>query len=356
MDPLPYKPQLELLNPIPYPPSNVTEVSLEPIPHQMENYSEKFTSSISSLNEILNQFDFEASSEEGRELMAALNQEIDDLIRRKSLGLIQIDTKYAFEDLIFDADDEMPVESAPRYDSNNLKSTGWMPPKSGTGGFGYSMMSAKDDMSLMNMSLLSLEDHGGSETPKRIKDGRPSKSTGTKRKNSRVSWSREQQSSFGSSIMSWDNRSFSDLVECIKDTETNQVEDNNTPRSSISSSHSQGSISRRMGFPIRRSVAGKILGESNTLMDIRREEFEATSKAAAGVLQKESEAVSSSTVPEDLVVESDAHFTKVAGHVHNPLESSAHTMKNISQYSMSNMTLSMTSLGVSFRDLLDEDE
>ncbi len=363
LDPLPYKPQRKSLDPLPYPPLNATEVSLEPIPHQIENSSEQFTRSISSLNEILNHFDFEASSEEGRELMAALNQEVDDLIRRKSLGLIQIDTKYAFEDLIFDEDCEMPEsahgESAPRYDRNNLNLTGGIAPKSGDVGFSYSLLSAKDDMSLMNMSFLSLEDHGGSKTPNSMKDGRPHRSilvpAGTKRKGSRVGWLREQHSSIASSIMSLDNRSFSDLLEWIKDPDTNQEEDNNTPPSSMSS-HSQSSISRRMGFPIRRSVAGKLVGESNTLADVRREEFEANSHKVAGILQKECETVSSLTVSEDLVVKSDNHFTELAGQVHNPLEDSAHTLKNISQYNMSNMTLSMTSLGASCRDLLDEDE
>ncbi|KAL3822341.1 hypothetical protein ACHAXA_002656 [Cyclostephanos tholiformis] len=351
LDPLPFKPQHESLEPLPLTNLNVMELSLEPIPHQMENHSVQLNSSISSLNHILNNLDYEASSDEGKELMSALNQEVDDLIRRKSYGLIQIDTKYAFEDLMFEEDCEMPESVNNETVSNYAATT----PKPDSGSFGYSMLSAKDDVSLMNMSLLSLDDHSGSENPNNTNDGGPRKSiiasAATKRKGSRVNWLMEQHSSstIMSSIMSLDNRSFSDLVECIKDPDANQEEENNklTSESSISS-HSQGSISRRMGFPIRRSVAGKLTG-ANISTGIRQEEFVASSENVSAVS-------TSLTIPEDLVIKSDKHFTELAGQVQNPFGDSRHTLKNMSQYNMSSMTLSMPSMGASFIDLLDEDD
>ena len=72
------------------------------------------------------------SSNEGKMLMEQLNQEVDDLIRRKSYGLIQIDTKQAFEDLVFEEDstmmdgkveDDYPPIAPAASGANTLKST-----------------------------------------------------------------------------------------------------------------------------------------------------------------------------------------------------------------------------------------
>jgi hypothetical protein len=267
---------------------------------------------------------------------------VDDLIRRKSLALIQIDTQYAFEDLMFEEDCEMSEsvkDANPSRTYTNSSSTG------------SSMMSVKDDISLMNMSFLSLDDRWESVTSI-AKEGIPRTSillkrdssvpTDIKTSGSRVKFYGGKHSSLMGSIMSMDSRSFSDLVECIKDPDDTDQEDER--------SSSQGSISRKLGFPIRRSVIKK-LGGSEAPKEFRQEEFGAMIKtdpddADANIPlqagQNKINPTSSLTISEE-------------GRVHNP-PGDSYTLKSISEYNMSNMCLSMASIGASFTDLLDEDD
>lgn len=342
LDPLPYKPPHGSLDQLPYTPFTASEPSLEPIPHKMEHPSLHLTSSIFSLNKMFSD-DFEASSEEGKQLMSLLDEEVDDLIRRKSLGLIQIDTKYAFEDLMLDEDCEMSeavLDQSPCGYDRKSSSTGTTLNSGST--FASSMLSAKDDVALMNMSFLSLDDRGGVDFSDSVKEGKPRKSILLKHDSSlpkdikgagsRVSFFGSKYSSLASSIMSMDSRSFSELVECIKDPDDadQEVEEN--------SSHS--SFSRKMGFPIRRSVVVKLEGAD----------------PPAEFHQKDSGVTSSLTITGDFAIKSDEEFIDLAGKVQNPLDDSPQTLKSISEYNMSNMTLSVASMGASFIDLLNEDD
>jgi hypothetical protein len=336
LDPLPYKQPHETLDQIPSAPLNATGQSHEPIAYQIEHPSQQITSSIFSINNIFSH-DFEPSSEEGKELMALLNQEVDDLIRRKSLALIQIDTQYAFEDLMFEEDCEMSEsvknENPPRTYRNSSST-------------GSSMMSVKDDVSLMNMSFLSLDDRRESVTsPYSAKEGMPRTSillkrdssvpTDIKSRGSRVGFYGEKHSSLMGSIMSMDSRSFSDLVECIKDPDDADLEDE---RSS--------SYSRKMGFPIRRSVIKK-LGGSETPTEVRREEFGAMPKTDSN----NADADIPLQVGQNKINPMSSLTNSEEGQVHNPLGDS-YAVKSISEYNLS--SLSMASIGASFTDLLNE--
>ena len=339
LDPLPYKQPHESLVQTPYTPLNATGQSQKPIAYQIEHLNQQLTSSIFSINNIFSH-DFESSSEEGKELMALLNEEVDDLIRRKSLALIQIDTQYAFEDLMFEEDCEMSEsvkdENPPRTYRNSSST-------------GSSILSVKDDVSLMNMSFLSLDDRRESVTsPYSAKEGMPRTSillkrdssvpTDIKCKGSRVGFYGGKNSSLMGSIMSMDSRSFSDLVECIKDPDDADIEDE---RSS--------SYSRKMGFPIRRSVIKK-LGGSETPTEVRQEEFGAMTKRDPDNADAD---IPLQVGPNKINPMSSLTISQ-EGQVHNPLGES-YTLKSTSGFNMSSMGLSMASIGASFTDLLNED-
>jgi len=191
--------------------------------------------------------DFEMSSEEGKELMDQLNAEVDQLIRRKSHGLIQIDTTEAFEDLVFEEDSMMfdtdlrGVEPLKNEASENAAQS--------KGGLGASALTYKDDMSLMNMSILSLDERGEStrglstkdgDTPKSILNDSSTAPRDMRKRGTRVSFAGKNRNI---SLMSMDERSFSKLVDTISDPENVVNEERNM---SGLSSDSSKSVSRKM--------------------------------------------------------------------------------------------------------------
>ncbi len=213
--------------------------SLEPLNYKVDhglpqpNMIKKFIStgsrgsgSVFSLRNICSE-DFEMSSDEGKALMEQLNMEVDELLKRKSVGLIEIDSKYAFEDLVFE-------EDSVDFDNNNDVD---LPKRE---------LSA--DVSLMNMSILTIDDDA--KLPPENLNGNPKSALRKKPAfPMRKSWQQQQPQSrvsFANSLMSLDNESFRNLVVYLGEAEKD-VSDV-TPTSERSSS-------RRMGFPIKKSVA-----------------------------------------------------------------------------------------------------
>ncbi|KAL7529123.1 hypothetical protein ACHAXR_002801, partial [Thalassiosira sp. AJA248-18] len=209
--------------------------------------------------------DFEITSEEGKILMDQLNEEVDDIIRQKSYGLIKIDTTDAFEDLVFEEDSmdfDDPQDTFPRKTRASNSSS--KNSRNSSASARISGLSYKDDMSLMNMSILTLDEKEESEKPRSrvegsyssstpksiIKQQDPSEPRNTKKRESRVSFAGRKSNM---SLMSMDNESFSQLVDCIKDPEGDSIE--RMMSGSSNASNDSHSVSRKMGFPMRPKVA-----------------------------------------------------------------------------------------------------
>mmetsp|Transcript_22988 Transcript_22988/g.49740 ORF Transcript_22988/g.49740 Transcript_22988/m.49740 type:complete len:651 (-) Transcript_22988:111-2063(-) len=365
LDPLPYAQQLntkttpgeyiatEATAPNSYPnslaPSEVSaptsyQTSIEPLPYHNGNpglqrpglLSDRGTSSgtVFSLRKFCSE-DFEMSSNEGKMLMDQLNQEVDDLIRRKSYGLIQIDTTHAFEDLVFEEDsmmlDDDPKGIVPKKEKQERKSGS----SSSTSRSRHSSLSIKDDMSLMNMSILTLEEREefdnispkdeaspkeGSGAPRSIyKKSDPSTPKDIRKRGTRVSFAGRN-----ASLMSMDDRSFSKLVDSISDPEG---EADPERKMSGSSSDSPRSISRKMGFPMRKTVAQQYEAANGPPLEV--------GQMYAG----RQERVSTLTITEDSVIQSE--FTNLAGKVENPngVENSLKLDMSLSNISAFNMSL-----------------
>lgn len=320
------------------------QTSIEPLPYQNGNpglqspvlHPDRRSSggSVFSLREFCSE-NFEMSSSEGKLLMDQLNQEVDDIIRRKSYGLIQIDATQAFEDLVFEEDSMM-------YDDDDVKKV--VPKKlipdrksgssSSTNRSRASSMSIKDDMSLMNMSILSLEEreefengsHNNEASPKEGSGGPrsiyrksdPSIPRDIRKRGTRVSFAGKNIS-----LMSMDDRSFSQLVDSITDPEGEDAERNLSGLSSDSPS-----FSRKVGFPMRPKVAQK---------------YEEELKAGKTELGPQEIRVSGLSITEDFAGKSE--FSNLAGQVENPLgvanslKLDTMSLSNLSAFNMSSITL-----------------
>jgi hypothetical protein len=244
-EPLPYNhtppipPPFESMNPSPIP----SDPTFEPIPYVMDGTNRTVASRVFSVTNVLSQ---EWEGLGSGDLMDILNDEVEDLIRRKSMGLIKIDTKDAFEDLMFDDDYEDVFDDEEQLLAQDNKMD-----------FNASMGAH----SLMNMSLMTLDtrvETSSDESKKRpstsstpsdeskqrpsiLVKREPSVPMQIKCRSSRISF-------LGKSLMAIDNHSFNQLVETYSD----QDEDFDIG----DSERSQLSVSRKMGFPIRKSVAG----------------------------------------------------------------------------------------------------
>lgn len=333
--------------------------SLEPLPYQYESSgppkplpltSNTSSGSVYSLRKFCSE-DFELTSDEGKALMNQLNEEVDQIIQRKSHGLIQIDTTQAFEDLVFE-EDSMAMASAegsspnpnrgvsdvddpnvmslgtrqvvdtkgdsqlglPKKDSHSSSSSsGRLSGNSSSvdrhSGFsGVSCLSGasrvssrmsgglsyKDDMSLMNMSILSLnieededkktspisptnddvDEHEKDIPPKSIfkNNNDPAVPKNIRKRETRVSFARKSKIK-SMSLMSMDDRSFSQLVDAISDPDADdeeesrnfsmsigdldQSESEGRPKMERRGAESERYLSRKLGFPTRRTIAQK---------------------------------------------------------------------------------------------------
>mmetsp|Transcript_56136 Transcript_56136/g.119359 ORF Transcript_56136/g.119359 Transcript_56136/m.119359 type:complete len:712 (+) Transcript_56136:326-2461(+) len=340
---------------LPTPDQNVQR-SIEPLPYQNASGGlqkpersldrDQTSGSVFSLRKFCSE-DLEMTSEEGKALMSQLNSEVDELIRRKSYGLIQIDTTYAFEDLVFE-DDSMnfddpkpkeihappppPSRTRRNRESSSSSSTGRVSRNSG-----MSKLSYKDDLSLMNMSILTLEERGESEfsiepeesslqeehaPPKSIM--KPSTRKSLRNGKTRVSFGGKNIS-----LMSMDDHSFSQLVDSISDPDADHEEKRERERK-LERRLSDGStdsqlISRKMGFPLRPTVAQKFA------------ECESYDK------------ISTLSITEDLgpLSQRRSDFTKLAGEVESPPDGIKNSLRpsNMSISNMSGFASSTMSLG-----------
>lgn len=277
--------------------------SLEPLPYQKQNEvydlgkidpisnrgSNETYGSIFSIRKYCSE-SLCMTSHEGKALMQQLDLEVDTLIRRKSYGLVQIDTTQAFEDLVFDDDslnlddkepDEIPPPAVKRESmaSLTLKDLVGRRKKGNTesssssrsrisGNTQSSGLSVRDDISLMNMSILTLDERGESsgsvledsptvKTPSLVKPILSSDSKSTRKPRQRVSFAGKNIS-----LMSMDDNSFGRLVDSISDPHAEPKQESGRlqregSNASIHSTDSQQSVSRKMGFPMRKSVAAK---------------------------------------------------------------------------------------------------
>ncbi|KAL7546248.1 hypothetical protein ACHAWF_009583 [Thalassiosira exigua] len=467
------------MDPLPYTPS-AGNVIPRPGPMMMPMTTEGSAGSggggsVFSLRHFVSE-DFQMSSDEGKMLMDQLNQEVDDLIRRKSKGLIQIDTRHAFEDLVFE-EDSMERDGGPRREDPvavaattttdqevNLNDNPSTQKKRGSAsthrssgisrGTGKSGVSMRDDMSLMNMSILTLDDkmddRGGSSrfnmssstfldgsdrdgdkgggrfnmssstfldrsdrdgdkggdrfnmssctfldrsdkdedgdnkdakpagdsgrnsetpspanTPKSIiKPSDPSKPWNMRNRDSRVSFAGKNIT-----LMSLDERSFSQLVDSITDSANSQTgadPDTGAPErsgSQKSATSSNSSLSRKMGFPMRPTVAAKYGAEVPTVKkEEGQEEVDPVGEDYGGRKEK----ISSLTIDENFPQVGEGRgwkqrsltsasgmssgFTKLAGEVEGPGDGAG--VENSLKLDMS--LVPMSALGLSTMSLESE--
>ena len=316
-----FRGNMDSLEPLPYDRPGVGMASPSERPNVLTRYTSVDT--IISLRDILGCVDFEVGSKEGRlSVDTMLSREIDGLIRSQSDALQYIDTFQAFEDLIFEED------SVNFHDVN--------PSVRGR----ISDLTSKDDMSLMNMSFLTIddkEDDGKDRTERNIQ--RLASYSGQSRKYysegelpneiRRDSTSSKITRCSNISMMSMgDAGSFRDLnLGSISDllvedviADTNDSE--KLEHTSEKVADTKGKSARRLGFPIRKTVIGKyaaglpsVIGQSEPY-----------------------EKVSSFTISEGSVIGSDRRFTEMAARVADTDPDKAHSSLseiNVSQMSMS---------------------
>ncbi len=251
--------------------SNMNAISADPYSTQTAasglqrprhlSYPDTSMGSVFSLRKICSD-DIEMSVEDGKVLMEMLDQEVEEIIRRKSYGLMKIDTMHAFEDLVFnDSIDDIPVKNLkavdPADDKGRKYSSSTVNRSSSSR---ISGLSLKDDLSLMNMSVLSLDDppkeeyaiQGEYSLKSSMKSDVSAPIENVKR-DSRISFNANV------SLMSMDNSSFSQLVSSLTDQDTNvnkeRIERTMGEGSYDSPAHA---ISRKMGFPMRQTFIRKI--------------------------------------------------------------------------------------------------
>ncbi len=284
--------------------------SLEPLNYKIDhglpkpNLVKKFisTGSVFSLRNICAE-DFEMSSDEGKALMEQLNMEVDDLLQRKSMGLLEIDSKYAFEDLLFE-------EDSVDFDNDDFE----LPTRE-----------ASEDISLMNMSVLTINDHD--KPPPESHNGNLKSSLKKKPafpmrrpfdpSDQSIGRQEGPQSrvSFANSVMSLDTESFRNLVTYLQESDRN-ISDV-TP-------NSDGSTSRKMGFPIKQSVV---------------EEYEKGMPTVVGQKSggEPEEKLSNLTIDEEGDGKGECDFSRLAGEV----------ATNNTSFPLSGRSLMMSMAGVS---------
>jgi hypothetical protein len=251
--------------------SNMNENSADPYSTQTSasglqrpghlSHPETSMGSVFSLRKICSD-DIEMSAEEGKVLMEMLDQEVEEIIRRKSYGLIKIDTTHAFEDLVFNDDiDDIPLKNLKAIDPADDKVRKYSSSTTNRSSSSrISGLSLKDDLSLMNMSVLSLDDPPkeefaiqGEYSLKSSMKSDVSAPTENVKRDSRVSFNVANVS-----LMSMDNSSFSQLVSSLTDQETNVNKERIERIGEGSFDSPTHAISRKMGFPMRRTFIQKI--------------------------------------------------------------------------------------------------
>ncbi|KAL7471288.1 hypothetical protein ACHAXS_011586 [Conticribra weissflogii] len=272
--------------------------SFEPLPYDIETKHDNFRGSrytiasadtITSLRDILGAIDFDLVPDEGRSSMdSMLSKEIDSLIRTQSDALQYIDAFKAFEDLIFEED-----------------SIEFLSPNPRTGRI--SDLTNKDDISLMNMSFLTIDEKrkDGNDQIEGMKrqpvDGLLGKDWLSYEINEDNGY--RQTSCSNISMMSMDGTgSFLDLI----DVESNANDDSQdeTPPDVTAMLKKRG-FSRKMGFPVRKTVAKDYVEGLPTAIG-----------QSSG--EGRGENISSLTITEGTVFDSDKAFSQMAAQVADP--------------------------------------
>jgi hypothetical protein len=325
--------------------------------------------------------------------MDQLNEEVDQLIRRKSYGLIQIDTNEAFQDLVFEEDSMAiggtneisadpnqvgaPSQQTTQTNARHSSSSSSGKASDRTSGIsqnttvsglsrGSSRMSGglsfKDDVSLMNMSILSLNidddddeqdepirsnsEETGKEgaTPKSIfKQSDPSLPKNVRKRETRVSFAAKGKNR-SMNLTSMDDKSFNQLVDAISDPDADEEESESRQFSmstgDLEASDADRSISRKMGFPMRKAVAKKY------------------DKPPVEVEDKGSKAemVSTLSINEEENLQSEGDFSKLAGQAQKPTSAATNNSLRVMDMRLSNVSaLGMSAMSFDFDPEPDPD-
>jgi hypothetical protein len=235
-----------------------------------------------------------------------MSKQLSDMIKRKSQGLVRIDAIEAFEDLVFEEDSASRVKfDFPEPRVSNASDRSWS-------GF------TNKGESLMNMSLMTIEDKDGAPILKAADD--ISEASG--KRLSRVSFKPENVSAMSLDIGSIRDLDINDSSESPK---KDSIEYNTSTESPDSPDSLLRNNSRSMGFPIRRTVMKKYNAGIPTVIPSKDE-------AANG------RNVSTLTFSEASALQQDIEFSEMVKHIDPPsseLSLKAHTsFSNISMMSV----------------------
>lgn len=258
--------------------------SLEPLNYKFDhglpkpNLIKKFisTGSVYSLRSVCAE-DLDLTSEEEKALMEQLNIEVDELMRQKSVELIEIDSKYAFEDLVFE-EDSVDFDA---FDADN--------------DYNLPKRELSEDISLMNMSILSIDDNAKPPSDG-LKSSLKKKQAFPIRKSVILNDQGEKPQSrvsFAHSVMSLDNESFRNLVNYLQESEREPSD--MTPES-------DQSTSRKMGFPIKNSIINDYEKGMPTVVGQKSE-------------SEPQEKLSNLTIDGEAVGQGEKEFSQLAGEV-----------------------------------------
>jgi len=297
--------------------------SFEPLPYDIDTKHDNFPGSrytiasadtITSLRDILGTIDFDLLPDDGRSSMdSMLSKEIDSLIRTQSDALHYIDAFKAFEDLVFE-------EDSIEYQSPNPRTPGGR----------ISDLTNKDDISLMNMSFLTIDDKRKdgidiNEATKREPMNGLSGNEGLPKEINKDN-SHRQTSCSNISMMSMDGAgSFLDFIDMESNANDDANDDaNDETAPEVNAMLKKRGFSRRMGFPVRKTVAKDYVEGLPTAIG-----------QSSG--EGRGENISSLTITEGTVFDSDRAFSQMAAQVADPKPDE--TASSLSEINVSQMSL-----------------
>ncbi|KAL3802031.1 hypothetical protein ACHAWO_008444 [Cyclotella atomus] len=214
-----------------------------------------------------------------------MSKQLTNMIRRKSQGLVRIDAIEAFEDLVFEEDSTSRVKfDFPEPRVSNASDKSW------------SGLTTRGE-SLMNMSLMTIEDKDEASTLKAADD----LSEASGKRLSRVSFKPENVSA-----MSLDIGSIRDLD--INDSSESPKRDSIDLKTSMESPDSPAlcGSSRSMGFPIRKTVMRSFNAGIPTV--IPSKEDETTTRRNVSTL----------TLSEASILQQDIEFSEMTKNIAPP--------------------------------------
>jgi hypothetical protein len=239
-----------------------------------------------------------------------MSRQLSEMIRRKSHGLIRIEAVEAFEDLVFEEDSagrvkfefpEPQVSNAPNRSFSGLTDRG---------------------ESLMNMSLLTIEDRDGGPI---LRADASTASGTTEKRFSKVSFAPENVST-----MSLDVGSIRDFDVDIDDSADSPLQDTQkTSAATAESPSSPLSRSRAMGFPIRKTILNQQQAGVPTVIPVAKNDGSNNTRGRISTL----------TFSEASALQHDIEFSEMAKNVAPPTSEFSLKVDNMSFSNMSLMSV-----------------